>query len=71
MVNYLIFAGILYSKQIKLPMLLAIEPEPKTLAKLYQRPNIRLNSTAESFYIKPVHISDMFMARIIRLQNWL
>ena len=33
MVNYLIFAGILYSKQIKLPTLLAIEPEPKTLAR--------------------------------------
>ena len=47
-VNYLIFACILYSKQIKLPRLLAIEPEPKTLAKLYQRPNIRLNSTAVS-----------------------
>ena len=29
-VNYLIFAGILYSKQIKLPTLLAIEPEPKS-----------------------------------------
>ena len=33
MVNYLIFAGILYSKQIKLPTLVAIEPEPKTLAR--------------------------------------
>ena len=29
-------------------MLLAIEPKPKTLAKLYQRPNIRLNSSAVS-----------------------
>ena len=35
MVNYLIFAGILYSKQIKLPMLLAIEPEPKTWMEDY------------------------------------
>ena len=32
-VNYLFFAGILYSKQIKLPTLLAIEPESKTLAR--------------------------------------
>ena len=32
-VTYLIFAGILYSKQIKLPTILAIEPEPKTLAR--------------------------------------
>ena len=27
-VNYLIFAGILYSKQINLPTILAIEPKP-------------------------------------------
>ena len=32
MVNYLIIAGILYSKQIKLLTILVIEPEPKTLA---------------------------------------
>ena len=32
-VNYLIFAGILYSKQIILPTILAIEPEPKILTR--------------------------------------
>ena len=49
MVNYLIFAGKVYSKQIKLPTILAIEPEPKTPpAKLYQRPDNRLNITAVS-----------------------
>ena len=31
MVNYLIFAGKDYSKQIKLPTILGIEPELKTL----------------------------------------
>ena len=56
MVNYLIFAGILYSKQIKLPTILAIEPEPKTLAShgasvseaRQQTNDNRLNITAVS-----------------------
>ena len=51
MVNYLIFTGKVYSKQIKLPTILAIEPEPKTPpanhgAATVSRPDNRLNITA-------------------------
>ena len=51
MVNYLIFAGKDYSKQIKLPTILGIEPELKTPPANHGAsnwPNDRLNITAVS-----------------------
>ena len=50
-VNYLIFAGKDYSKQIKLPTTLGIEPEPKTPPANHGAsnwPDNRLNITAVS-----------------------
>ena len=56
MVNYLIFAGILYSKQIKLPTIPAIEPEPNTLANHGASNCIdRLNITLKFLYKICVH----------------
>ena len=51
MVNYLIFAGKDYSKQIKLPTILGIEPELKTPPANHGASNWlndRLNITAVS-----------------------
>ena len=52
MVNYLIFAGKDYSKQIKLPTILGIEPELKTPPPANHGasnwPDDRLNITAVS-----------------------
>ena len=51
MVNYLIFAGKDYSKQIKLPTTLGIEPELKTPPANHGAsnwPDDRLNITAVS-----------------------
>ena len=50
MVNYLIFAGKDYSKQIKLPTILGIEPELKTPPANHNSnwPDDRLNITAVS-----------------------
>ena len=48
MVNYLIFAGKDYSKQIKLPTILGIEPELKTPPAASNWPDDRLNITAVS-----------------------
>ena len=58
-VNYLIFAGILHSQQFKLPMLLAIEPKPKTLAKQYQTsPRLPITCLVDihRLHIKTEHI---------------
>ena len=51
MVNYLIFAGKDYSKQIKLPTILGIEPELKTPTANHGAsnwPDYRLDITAVS-----------------------
>ena len=52
MVNYLIFAGKDYSKQIKLPTIQGSEPEPKTHPANHGAsnwPDNRLNMSVKSF----------------------
>ena len=85
MVNYLIFAGKVYSKEIKLPTILAIEPEPKT-PQLFMEPatvsEVRQQTKHYCCQLKVlykicVHFCHVYgptspdFHRIIRLQNWL
>ena len=80
MVNYLIFAGKVYSKQIKLPTILAIEPElimePATVSEAQQQ-TIHYCCQLKVLYKICVHFCHVYgptspgFHRIIRLQNWL